>query len=211
MSIEYKWQGAEARVGVGSFFGRTVIYKERVKKAYRHPQLDQRLTSRRVLQEVRCMTKAGRNGVRVPAVLSVDLQAGRFVMELIGGTTLKQAIAASAGEGPAAFGSQLGRLVAQLHNLDIIHGDLTSSNVLHTGSELVLIDFGLAYGSNLVEDKAVDLYVLERALTSTHPLQAKGLFAAAVEAYGQHNRNSKAILRKLADVQLRGRKREMIG
>jgi tRNA A-37 threonylcarbamoyl transferase component Bud32 len=33
----------------------------------------------------------------------------------------------------------------------------------------VLIDFGLSYVSSLVEDKAVDLYVLERAFASTHP------------------------------------------
>jgi tRNA A-37 threonylcarbamoyl transferase component Bud32 len=32
-----------------------------------------------------------------------------------------------------------------------------------------LIDFGLSYMSHLPEDKAVDLYVLERAFLSTHP------------------------------------------
>lgn len=33
----------------------------------------------------------------------------------------------------------------------------------------VLIDFGLSYVSVMPEDKAVDLYVLERAFSSTHP------------------------------------------
>ena len=32
----------------------------------------------------------------------------------------------------------------------------------------VLIDFGLSYNNTLAEDKAVDLYVLERAFTSAH-------------------------------------------
>ncbi len=32
----------------------------------------------------------------------------------------------------------------------------------------MLIDFGLAYTTSLAEDKAVDLYVLERAITSAH-------------------------------------------
>ena len=32
----------------------------------------------------------------------------------------------------------------------------------------MLIDFGLSYNTTLPEDKAVDLYVLERAITSAH-------------------------------------------
>lgn len=67
-----------------------------------------------------------------------------------------------------------------MHSIDVIHGDLTTSNMLlrtpaastsQTTSEprVVLIDFGLSYISTLPEDKAVDLYVLERALASTHP------------------------------------------
>lgn len=48
----------------------------------------------------------------------------------------------------------------------------------------VLIDFGLAYTSTLVEDKAVDLYVLERAFSSTHP-DAEPLFASVLAAYAQ--------------------------
>ena len=59
-----------------------------------------------------------------------------------------------------------------MHAIDVIHGDLTTSNMLLRSTSppsIVLIDFGLSYVSSLVEDKAVDLYVLERALASTHP------------------------------------------
>jgi len=78
-------------------------------------------------------------------------------------------------------------------------------------SEVVLIDFGLAYISTLVEDKAVDLYVLERAFSSTHPA-SEDLFASVLKAYelgmGKH---WKAIGKRLEDVRLRGRKRSMVG
>lgn len=117
----------------------------------------------------------------------------------------------------------IGTEIAKMHLADIIHGDLTTSNmmlrlpsaeakanlasseppspstqlvrtlILHPHSYLtpfhrpsflvqVLIDFGLAYTSALVEDKAVDLYVLERAFASTHP-DSEPLFASVLKAY----------------------------
>ena len=46
----------------------------------------------------------------------------------------------------------------------------------------MLIDFGLASQSVSDEDRAVDLYVLERAFGSTHP-RAEHLFAELLDAY----------------------------
>ena len=71
----------------------------------------------------------------------------------------------------------VGRGVAKLHNGDVIHGDLTTSNMmlrLSSGGgdvdvgEVVMLDFGLSAVGSQHEDKAVDLYVLERAFSSTH-------------------------------------------
>jgi TP53 regulating kinase-like protein len=101
---------------------------------------------------------------------------------------------------------------AKLHDIDTVHGDLTTSNLLVTPEgDLVMIDFGLSYGSNLIEDKAVDLYVLERAISSTHPISTPRFFDLVLEAYRATLKNPKQVLNKFADVQLRGRKREMIG
>ena len=96
------------------------------------------------------------------------------------------------------------------------------------------MDFGLAYQSSLVEDKAVDLYVLERAFSSTHP-DSEPLFASVLKAYEkQMGKDWVPISRRLADgkkknpsmilndersspgrpitsVRLRGRKRSMVG
>lgn len=45
-----------------------------------------------------------------------------------------------------------------------------------------MVDFGLAYTSSLTEDKAVDLFVLERAFASTHP-DSEPLFGRVLEGY----------------------------
>lgn len=63
----------------------------------------------------------------------------------------------------------MGQMILRLHNVNIIHGDLTTSNMMISNDKLYLIDFGLAYTKPNAEDKAVDLYVLERAFVSTHP------------------------------------------
>lgn len=66
---------------------------------------------------------------------------------------------------------RIGVSLAKMHGIHIVHGDLTTSNLLlreHT-DQVVIIDFGLSSTSTLIEDKAVDLYVLERAFASTHP------------------------------------------
>jgi TP53 regulating kinase-like protein len=74
----------------------------------------------------------------------------------------------------------------------------------------VVIDFGLSFQSRLLEDRAVDLYVLERALLSTHPHSAK-LFARILQSYAAHCALGAKVLRRLDDVRARGRKRDMVG
>ena len=61
---------------------------------------------------------------------------------------------------------KIGRIIGNLHLNEIIHGDLTTSNILIVKEDndlkIYFIDFGLSIVSNHLEDKAVDLYVLER-------------------------------------------------
>ena len=126
--------------------------------------------------------------------------------------------------------TRVGNAVGALHRVGIVHGDLTTSNmmlrprgrgrdlVISGGSqgeeemdgEIVLIDFGLASQSLLDEDRAVDLYVLERAFGSTHP-GAESSFWKVLEAYGQSYKGANVVIKKLEDVRMRGRKRSMIG
>ncbi|CAL1701730.1 unnamed protein product [Somion occarium] len=225
-----------------------VLIKYRFHKQYRHPTLDASLTKSRVAGEARAIGRCLRAGVNVPGIRMVDLQEGVLAIEWINGKSVRFLLGGGAeGEeevdevhGDVVESEEtdeaeedplkgynitqddimqlIGTEIAKMHEADIIHGDLTTSNMMlrppsapDKSSELVLIDFGLAYTSTLVEDKAVDLYVLERAFASTHPA-SEPLFASVLKAYErQAGKDWKAISRRLDDVRLRGRKRSMVG
>ncbi|KAK9139951.1 hypothetical protein Scep_009632 [Stephania cephalantha] len=77
-------------------------------------------------------------------------------------------------------------------------------------SKLVLIDFGLSFTSSLPEDKAVDLYVLERALLSMH-FSRGNVMGKILAAYKKSSKRWSSTLNELAQVRQRGRKRTMVG
>lgn len=159
------------------------------------------------------MARAFKCGVPCPIVYFVDPREGTIIMEYINGPTAKEAIILNSQNHSIdndnfislqRIAMQIGQLIASCHANDLIHGDLTTSNILFRttdlGFEAVLIDFGLAQVSNMTEDKAVDLYVLERAISSTHP-EAHELFPLILEAYADNLDIStgKSILNKLAE------------
>ena len=110
-----------------------------------------------------------------------------------------------------ALAQEIGTILAKMHNCNIIHGDLTTSNMIYgLEGQLTLIDFGLSCVSGLVEDKGVDLYVLERAFLSTHP-NTEDIFQELLQSYSREAKDTKAVLAKLDEVRSRGRKRTMVG
>lgn len=121
--------------------------------------------------------------------------------------------------------TMVGTAVGTMHSVGVVHGDLTTSNLMlrptaqgevdvhvedDLEGEIVLIDFGLASQSTQDEDRAVDLYVLERAFGSTHP-GTEALFGEVLRAYGESFKEAKVTLKKLEYVRMRGRKRSMLG
>jgi len=112
---------------------------------------------------------------------------------------------------------RIGKCIGKLHETGIIHGDLTTSNLMLQQSNpedltghVFLIDFGLTSTSVQDEDRAVDLYVLERAWISTHP-QAESLFTQVLDAYRKSFQGGKLAVKRLEDVRMRGRKKSMLG
>lgn len=210
--------------------------KYRPRKPYRHPILDLRLKKHRILSEARILVKCRREGVPVPAVYALDESAGWLMIEWVEGEVVRVKLndwlkerkdrgtqeGVDDGELVQLMGT-VGNAVGRLHAIGIVHGDLTTSNLMlrpaqkdslyQSGSlegEVVLIDFGLASQSSQDEDRAVDLYVLERAFGSTHP-RAESCFAEVLKAYGKTFKGANAVLKKLEEVRMRGRKRSMIG
>ena len=215
--------------------------KYRPPKPYRHPALDLRLTKHRILAEARVLAKCRREGVPVPAVYALDEAAGWLMIEWIEGEVvrvqLNEWLRRRAAEGVAEgvddghllqLMHRIGAAVGRMHGIGVVHGDLTTSNLMlrpestdgvdgdaPTGEdilhgEIVLIDFGLASQSSADEDRAVDLYVLERAFGSTHP-RAESYFTEVLGAYGKSFKGANVVLKKLEDVRMRGRKRSMLG
>jgi TP53 regulating kinase and related kinases len=198
-----------------TYLGRPAVRKTRLSKPYRHPDLDARLTARRAAGEARALLRLRRAAVRVPAVYEVDVGAATIVMEFVGGVTMKEALgAAGAGEG-CGLCRAAGEAVRRMHAVDVCHGDLTTSNVLRAGDGgVVLIDFGLSCQSTAEEEKAVDLYVLERAIEATHPGRAAEFVGAFLDGYRAASSGEEAarpVLARLEEVRSRGRKRDMTG
>lgn len=227
-SFELITQGAEALVYKTVFLSpsQPVALKIRPTKTWRHPTLDKRLTKQRITAEARVLVKCRKEGVPVPSVLGLDWEKGWTAVEWIEGKTVKQAIRErdlSKKSELVELLERIGRVVGKLHACGVIHGDLTTSNMMirraeeeeksggsSLDGEIVLIDFGLASQAMQEEERAVDLYVLERAFGSTHPKE-EGLFGKVLEAYEGTYKGAKSTLRRLEDVRMRGRKKSMLG
>ncbi|XP_037534466.1 EKC/KEOPS complex subunit TP53RK [Nematolebias whitei] len=222
-AAELMKQGAEARVYRTCFLGKPTVVKERFLKGYRHPELDEKLTHRRTVQEVRSILRCRRAGISAPIVYFVDYAAHCiFMEEVLGSLTVRDHIASAQQSGSCKeqemqrLARRIGQILAKMHDEDVIHGDLTTSNMLLSCSldnvepNLVLIDFGLSYISALPEDKGVDLFVLEKAFLSTHP-STELLFEVLLKSYSASSKKSAAVIKKLNEVRLRGRKRSMVG
>ncbi|QGA80654.1 KEOPS complex kinase/ATPase Bud32 [Candidatus Nanohalobium constans] len=184
-------QGAEATVTIKE----KEVEKDRKKKQYRHPELDKRIRTERNKQEARVLQKARQNGVKAPEV--VEESETEFKMQKIKGKQLKQIIE----EQPSLI-EELAVQVARLHSVDIIHGDLTTSNAIAQDQEVYMIDFGLAYHSERVEDKAVDLHLLKNILETSHA-DKEELWSLFSEKYGEEG--SEEVLDKLPEIEERAR------
>ncbi|NXW45943.1 PRPK protein, partial [Nyctiprogne leucopyga] len=213
-------QGAEARVYRGLFLGRPTVAKLRIPKRYRHPALEERLSRRRMAQEARSLLRCRRTGIPAPVVYFVDYATNSIYLEdIVGSVTVQDHIYSVQQSGNDTgslliLGEKMGELLARMHDEDLIHGDLTTSNILLRPPieklDLVLIDFGLSSISGLPEDKGVDLYVLEKAFLSTHP-DTETVFKVLLDTYAAKSKKSGPVIKRLNEVRLRGRKRSMIG
>jgi TP53 regulating kinase-like protein len=237
-------QGAEALVYRTTFLTSSTAcaLKYRPAKPWRHRTLDLRLTRQRILAEARVLTRCRREGVTVPAVLGLDWERGWLAQEWIYGNTVRRVLDWVHRESGLSNSEKehqvhnllqrIGSALGRLHERGLVHGDLTTSNLMirpaesdmieedkqvgkavriaNTNGEVVLIDFGLAQQTVQEEDKAVDLYVLERAFASTHP-EVEQDFGHLLQAYGESHKGAKTVLKRLEDVRMRGRKKSMLG
>jgi N6-L-threonylcarbamoyladenine synthase/protein kinase Bud32 len=184
-------RGAEAVVTLGE----DRVEKRRTSKAYRVAPLDRRLIAERTRAEARLISAARRAGVPTPILQEVT--ADTLVMERIPGPLLKEAMT------PEHL-REAGRMVGRLHRAGIIHGDLTTSNMIVKGDRIALIDFGLSAVSEEVEARGVDLHVLFqtlRSMTAEHEL----LRSSFLEGYREMLPGADEVVEREQEIERRGR------
>ena len=186
-------KGAESNIVRSSYLGEKAVIKDRIVKGYRISEIDDKIRRARTKEEAKLLADAKRAGVKTPVLYDVDLKNKRITMQEIRGFMLKDVI-----DDDLAF--NLGEEISKLHSLDIIHGDITTSNVLLSDGDLVFIDFGLGRYSHLKEDKAVDLLVLKKSLQSIDYNLALKYFDLVLKGYGDES-----ILKTINDIESRGR------
>ena len=199
-------KGAEATLTKTFWYDQEIIIKDRISKPYRLSALDTRLRRARTRQEVKLLTEARNLGVHTPYIYLVDLVQTRIYMEFIPGELLRTLLPKLSSLERQQVVFNLGKDVAVLHKNNLIHGDLTTSNlILSPSSELFFIDFGLGAKSTEIEHKGVDLHLFQRALESTHQSYYRECLDYFLKGYSSDFSGSSKIIKRLWAIDSRGR------
>ena len=196
-------KGAESNIVKSSYLGRDAVLKNRVSKNYRILEIDNKIRKARTKLEAKLLSDVKKAGVVTPILYDVDLHDKTILMEEIKGDLVKDIINED-------LAYEIGENIAKFHNLNIIHGDITSSNMMvNDKNQLVFIDFGLGRYSDLFEDKAVDLLVLKKSLQSIDYNTAIKIFDKVLEGYADEynddSLNREQIIKKINEIESRGR------
>ena len=172
------------------------VIKRRVAKNYRIPELDSRIRASRTRNEAKLISEARRCGVPTPIIYDVDVAEHAITMEFIEGPRLKEVLNLHLSE-------EIGELVGRLHSCGIIHGDLTTSNLIKNDGRICFIDFGLGYFEKSVEAQGVDVHVLFQTFVSTH--SDSGLEEAFSRGYKRTFADADQVLARVREIEARGR------
>ena len=187
--------------------GFDVVEKRRISKSYRIHQIDKQLINSRTKEEAKLMIEARKNGVSVPIIYDVDLKNGIITMQYLKGKRVKDVLNDLNEKQRKDLCKKIGENIASFHNNDIIHGDITTSNMIMVNDKVHFIDFGLGEKNAEVEAKGVDLHVLMEAIESTHS-KYSNCFNYVLEGYKkQYKDNANSVIKKIEEIVKRGRYR----
>ncbi|WP_409200310.1 bifunctional N(6)-L-threonylcarbamoyladenine synthase/serine/threonine protein kinase [Methanobrevibacter sp. DSM 116169] len=197
-------KGAESNIVKSSYFNTETISKVRISKKYRIKEIDNKIIKSRTKSEAKLLSDIKASGVLAPILYDVDLESKTILMEKIEGNLIKDVINK---DNSKKLGISIGNQIAKFHNSDIIHGDITTSNIiLNNDNKIVFLDLGLGKYSNLIEDKASDLLVLKTSLETIDNKISKETFEHVLNSYCEtSNIPKKQILNKLDEIEKRAR------
>ena len=144
----------------------------------------------------------------MPKLIKTD-EKEKIEMQFINGKKLSENLNNFALEKQKEICREIGESVAKLHKENIIHGDLTTSNMILVEDKIYFIDFGLGYISNKTEDKAVDLHLLKHALEAKHFKNCEILIKEISKSYEKilGKIEAKKIFERMKAIEKRGRYR----
>lgn len=198
--MEVLFRGAEAVI---KLIDNNKILKERIKKSYRIREIDEKLRKSRTKRERKILEKASRL-IDVPKILNKE-EDFKIEMEFIEGQRLSDFLDSFSEKKQKKIMEKVGQIIAKLHKEDIIHGDLTTSNMILKEDKIYIIDFGLSFISKRIEDKAVDLHLIKQSLEAKHWRNFKNLFEWLVKSYKENYEKAQEVLERLKKVEKRGR------
>lgn len=201
-------KGAEASLFLEDWNNRKVIMKKRLPKKYRNQELDNSIRSQRTINESHIIHKAKKAGVSTPTIFMVDVVNSNIIMEYIKGKQIKEVLEEVSKKERNKICEIIGKMIGNLHKNGIIHGDLTTSNMILTPyNKIIFVDFGLSERSIELEPKGVDLHLMKRTLNSTHFKHAKESYNSVMEGYSKivTKNELKKVIKKIEEIEKRGR------
>jgi TP53 regulating kinase-like protein len=201
-------KGAEASLYLADWHQRRVIIKIRIPKKYRSPVLDDQIRSYRTVHEPQLIHEAKAAGVPTPLIYMVNVAESSITMEYIEGQQVKQLLNKVSKAKRHDICVKIGESIAQLHSHGLIHGDLTTSNmILSPKNKLFFVDFGLGEKNGELEAQGVDLHLLKRALQSTHYLFWEECFQKVLCGYTSvlGVELAEKVYEKIREIEKRGR------
>lgn len=182
--LELVAKGAEADLWLDpDWNGLKVLIKKRGEKTYRNPELDRQIRRFRTIHEADIIHRAKGAGVPSPIIYQIDTENATIVMEYVEGDMVRDIVEGLDLEERRRLFRLIGEMAGRLHGAGIVHGDLTTSNMIRTQDRVVFVDFGLGEISFETEKRGVDLNLMRRMLTSTHFRHTDELFDAFKEGY----------------------------
>jgi len=201
-------KGAEASLYFAEWHGRKVVMKRRLPKNYRPSMLDEQIRTYRTNHEPQLMHEAKKAGVPTPTIFLVEMGDATIIMGFIEGKQVKKLLGEVSKSERERLCVEIGELVGRLHGYGIVHGDLTTSNmILGVDGKIFFVDFGLGEKTKELEARGVDLQLMKRALKSTHFLFAEECFDAVISGYAKVLGviTAKSVLDKIREIERRGR------
>ncbi len=182
--------------------------KQRLPKKYRLSEIDEKIRAYRTIHEAQLLHLAKEAGVPTPTIFFIDLADSNIIMEFVKGQQVRQILNVLSPHERQCLSRQIGELIGHLHSNEIVHGDLTTSNMILTSKgKVVFIDFGLGEKTADLELKGVDLHLMKRAFQSTHFRFLRECFNCVLEGYAKvvGKEESKKVLGKICEIERRGR------